>query len=209
MDAITTSSELTIQNNKDTIMVCFGGFALKMGGIAPYDFLKFITTKFPEVDKIFYRDTQQMCYHFGIDNISKDIDTTVNYLKTKINNYKRVIFTGTSAGAYAALLYGSLLNVTDVLVFNPVTILYGRKDLYNLKYIDLSKNNIINNTTNYYLCGDKSIKNENDSQHIKHCINISNYRNVKIMYKNGLDLRQMRESGELYNIYKSVIDIRY
>ena len=176
-------SELMIKNNNDSLIICFGGFALKMGGIPPYDFLNFITINFINFDKIFYRDTKQMCYHEGIDNISQNIETTVAYLKTKIENYKKVIFTGASAGAYAALLYGSLLNVSDVIVFKPITILYGRKNLYNLKYIDLSVD-IINNTTQYYLYGDTSIKDENDLHHIKHCENISNYPNVNIVYKN-------------------------
>lgn len=198
-------SELLIHNNNDILIVCFGGFALKMGGIPPYDFLNFITTNFVNVDKIFYRDIKQMCYHFGIENISKNIETTVIYLKNKIDKYKKVIFTGTSAGAYASLLYGSLLNVSDVIVFNPISILYGRKNMYDLKYIDLSKN-IINNTTKYYLYGDSSITNINDLHHKKHCENINNYPNVKIIYKNGIDLHQMKNSGELYNIYNNIIN---
>jgi len=201
---IDTSSELIVNNNSEAVIVCFGGFSTQIAGI-PYDFLTFLTTNFANIDKFFYRDTKQMCYHQGIDNISKDIETTVSYLKTKLAKYKRVIFTGTSAGAYAAILYGSLVNVTEVIVFNPITILYGRRNVYNLKYIDLSQN-IINNTTKYYLCGDSSITNVNDLHHIKHCKNISSYQNVKIMYKNGIDLKQMRNTGELYNMYNSILN---
>ena len=197
-------TELMISNNNDTLIICFGGFALKMGGIPPYDFLNFITSNFNNVDKIFYRDIKQMCYHMGIENISENIDTTVNYLKTKIEKYKRVIFTGTSAGAYAALLFGSLLNVSDVIVFKPITILYGRKHIYDLRYIDLSQN-IINNNTNYHLYGDINIQDINDTHHIKHCKNISSYKNVNIIYKSGIDLKKMKESGELLNIYNNII----
>lgn len=205
MESLSTESEFIITNNNDTVVVCFGGFALKMGGIPPYDFLNFITTNFTNVDKFFYRDTKQMCYHHGIDNISTNIPTTVAYLRNKLQAYKRVIFTGTSAGAYAALLYGSLLNVADVIVFNPISILYGRRDKYHLSYVDLSKYGIINKTTNYYLYGDSSITNVNDNHHIKHCKNIDNRPNVKITYKNGIDLGKMKASGELYAIYKDII----
>ena len=197
-------SELILSNNNDTVIICFGGFALKIGGIPPYDFLNFLTINFKNVDKFFYRDIKQMCYHMGIENISENIETTVNYLKTKIKKYKRVIFTGNSAGAYAALLFGSLLNVSDVIVFNPITILYGRKDIYDLRYIDLSQN-IINNKTNYYLYGDISIEDINDRHNIKHCKNISNYMNVEIIYKREIDLKKMKESGELLKIYKMYI----
>jgi uncharacterized protein YsxB (DUF464 family) len=199
-------SELVINenNSRDKAIVCFGGFALKMGGIAPYDFLHFLSNNFKNADKYFYRDIKQMCYHKGIDKLSTDIESTVLYLSKIVEKYKRVIFTGNSAGAYAAILYGSLLNVSDVIVFKPITILYGRKNLYNLRYIDLSKD-VINNTTKYYLIGDDSITDVNDLHHKKHCENICSYPNVKIVYKKGLDLKEMKESGELYNVYNSII----
>jgi hypothetical protein len=195
-----------ISNNSDTLLVCFSGFALKMGGLPPYDFLNFITNNFTNVDKLFYRDVKQLCYHSGLNNISDSIESTVTYLQQKIANYKKVIFTGTSAGAYGALLYGSLLNVSDVVVFNPVTILYGRRTQYNLKYTDLSKD-VINTTTKYYLYGDSSRININDTHHIKHCENIASYPNVNIIYKEGVDLRAMKDSGELYAIYNNIINI--
>ena len=185
-------------------MVCFGGFALKMGGIPPYDFLKFISSNFKNVDKYFYRDLKQLCYHDGIDQLSTDVDTTVIYLQKLLARYKRVIFTGTSAGAYASLLFGSLLNVADVIVFSPISILYGRRDQYNLKYVDLSQN-VINSTTKYYLYGDASITDENNAHHIKHCKNIAHYPNVTITYKDGVDLRAMKDSGELLRIYTTII----
>jgi hypothetical protein len=159
IQAAKADSEHRITNNNDTVIVCFGGFALKMDGIAPYDFLNFLGKNF-NTDKIFYRDVKQMCYHYGVDGISKDIDTTMSYLRMTLAKYRRVIFTGTSAGAYAATLFGSLLNVSEVVVFNPITILYGRRDKYNLRYVDLSKD-VINSVTQYYLYGDSSITDVN------------------------------------------------
>lgn len=200
-------SEIYIDNNSDTLIICFGGFSLKMGGIPPYDFLNFITNNFKNVDKIFYRDIKQNCYHSGINNISTDIETTVTYLQQKIQKYKRVIFTGTSAGAYASLLYGSLLNIQEVIVFKPVTILQQEKDIYNIRYIDLSKD-IINTTTKYYVYGDTSIINKANPHHISQSENIGNYPNVNITYINGLDLKQMKDSGELYSIYDEIIGVQ-
>lgn len=198
------TSELYIKNDNDTLIVCFAGFALKMGGIPPYDFLNFITDNFPQVDKLFYRDMKQMCYHKGIDKISDSVDSTVTYLREKIANYKKVIFTGTSAGAYAAMLYGSLLNISDVVAFQPITILYRRKDKYNSRYIDLS-NDIINNTTKYHLFGDVGFTNETDVHHVKHCKNISHYPNVEITYKKDINLVQLKKSGELLDIYTAIL----
>jgi hypothetical protein len=68
----------------------------------------------------------------------------------------------------------------------------------------LSKD-IINNTTNYYLYGDDGITDVNDVHHKKHCENIRSYPNVKIIYKKGMNLVEMKESGDLYNIYNSII----
>ena len=198
------SSELIIQNNNENLIVCFGGFAASSTDIPRYDFLNFLQNNFLDFDKIFYRDIKQVCYHNGIDQISDSIETTLIHLENRIKNYKRVIFTGNSAGAYASILFGSLLNVSDVIVFNPVTKLIGRKDIYNIKYIDLSKN-IINNTTTYYLYGDSSIKNKKSFHHIKDCINISKYKNVKIKYIDGIDLRKMRDNNELFIIYNSIL----
>ena len=96
------------------------------------------------------------------------------------------------------------LETSEVIVFNPITILYGRRDKYNLRYVDLSKD-VINSTTQYYLYGDISIKNEDDRHHIKHCKNISAYPNVHIIYKDGVNLKTMKDSGELYNIYNGLI----
>ena len=75
-------SELVVNENKsrDTAIVCFGGFARKIGGTVPYDFLSFLTNNFKNADKYFYRDIKQMCYHHGIDKLSTDIDTTAFYL---------------------------------------------------------------------------------------------------------------------------------
>ena len=208
-------SELIIKNDNDTALVCFAGFArfdFKIGDIPPYDFLKFMTINFKNVDKYFYRDMEQICYHHGIDKISTDIDTTVIYFQKLLEKYKRVIFTGNSAGAYASILYGSLLNVSEVIVFNPITILRGRKDKfnrqnqYNLKYVDLSQN-VINETTKYYFYGDSSITDKNNYHHIKNCKNISHYPNVNITYKNGIDLYQIKITGELYNIYNGILNL--
>jgi hypothetical protein len=51
-------SELVVNENKsrDTAIVCFGGFSMKMGGIPTYNFLNFLSNNFKNADKYFYRD---------------------------------------------------------------------------------------------------------------------------------------------------------
>jgi len=104
------NSEFVIENNNDILIVCFGGFASQFGAILPFEFLKFFTENFKNVDKYFYKDVKQVCYHNGISDITNNIDETLVYLGNKIKKYRKVIFTGNSAGAYAATLFGSLLH---------------------------------------------------------------------------------------------------
>lgn len=198
-------SEFVIDNNNDTLIVCFGGFASEFGGILPFEFLNFFSKNFPNIDKYFYKDKKQMCYHCGISNITNNIDETVSYLDNKIKKYKKVIFTGNSAGAYAAILFGSLLKIPLVITFNSITILYGRKHIYNPLYVNLSEN-VINDTTQYHLFTDTNIVNIKDNHHIYQSMNISKYPNVNITKKKGIDLKQMKISGELYNIYNEIIN---
>lgn len=184
-----------------TLIVSFAGNALEFGRIPQYEFVKSLNIIYPECDKLFYVDKTQKHYLNGILNISKNVEETKVYLENKIKNYKKVCFIGTSAGGYASILYGSLLNIDYVLAFIPQTKLENKKNIFsknNIQYIDLKK--FINSTTKYKLIGDLSKKNKNDLHHISQCDNIKNFKNVNIVYKNKVNLKQIRDSGELKKI---------
>ena len=196
-------SELLLINNKKCLIVCFGGMALKMGGIPPFEFLNYLRNVYGnDCDLIFYVDKHQCCYHKGIQDISNNIDETVIYLNCKIsqNNYDKVVFMGTSAGGYAAILFGSLCNVNSVISFIPKTILNSPIDK---KYSNLY--NFINSNTNYILFGDVSIRNVNDSHHISQCENLKDFPNVKIIKINGVDLKKLRDNGDIKNTIDNII----
>lgn len=201
-----SSSEYIINKNSKTLIISFGGKSLKFGGILPFEFLNFLNKNFENIDKIFYIDKEQINYHKGISNITKNIDETIIYLREKIKNYEKVIFMGTSSGGYASILFGSILNVNKVIAFIPQTILRNKNliSLYDKKYVNLKK--YINNSTKYYIFGDTNVKDINDSHHISHCTNIEEFPNVTIFTKHGLSLVEMKNSGELYNILKFVIE---
>ena len=190
--------ELKILNNNKSLIICFGGISLCMHGIPPFEFLRYLSSVYTNsCDLYFFIDRKQCWYHNGIHNISNNIDETVTYLKDIIKNYEKVIFMGVSAGGYAAILFGSLCNVTDVVSFIPQTILH--KPIYP-KYKNLKL--IINNTTKYLLYGDKFIQNKNNLHHIRHCNNLKEFKNVKIIKKNNIILKELRDEG----IIKKVID---
>jgi hypothetical protein len=93
-------------------------------------------------------------------------------------------------------LFGSLLNVKSVVAFIPPTIRHDEN--IDEKYRDISK--YINTTTNYYLYGDLSVSNKTDPHHISQCERISHHPNVFIIKKYQINLKKMRDSGELYQI---------
>lgn len=175
------------------LVVCFGGMSNQFYGIPPFEFLTFLSNHFGDWDKQFYIDIKGAHYHHGIDGISRDIDETVTYLRDTISAYKHVVFMGTSAGGYAAILFGSLLDVTAVVAFMPQTKIEGRN-----KYGDLKP--YINQTTHYHIYGDISCTTPYDMHHISHCENIEGSDNVHIYRKNGISMKKMRDSGELFQI---------
>lgn len=201
-----TESEYKLINNNKNLIVCFGGSALLFGGILPFEFLNFLSSNYKNsCDLIFYIDRNGCSYHKGIQNISNNIDETILYLNNIIGNgnYEKVVFMGTSAGGYGAILFGSLCNnVNNVISFIPQTII--KKNPINLNYINLKT--VINKNTNYLLYGDTSIKNENDVHHISHCENIENFPNVKIIKNKGCNLKELRDNGF---IKKTIDDILF
>jgi hypothetical protein len=199
-------SELLIVKNHKFLIVCFGGMGLKMGGIPPFEFLHYLSSVYGnECDLIFYVDKYQCCYHKGIESISTNIDETVVYLNSKIaeNNYDKIIFMGTSAGGYAAILFASLCNnVNNVISFIPKTILNKPVDK---KYSNLY--NFINSNTKYILFGDVNITNVNDNHYISQCENLKDFPNVQIIKINGLDLKKLRDTGVIKNTIDNIIYI--
>jgi hypothetical protein len=189
-------SELEIKCGSKNLMVFFGG--MPMCGNVKFEFLNYLGPLYKETcDLIFYVDQNMCCYHLGIEGITTNIDETVEYLNEKIKNYQKVIFMGISAGGYASILFGSLCNnVTDVVSFIPPTMLKHEKyKVYrNLK-------GVINNSTRYYLYADLNVKEPYNCHHVSHCENIEG-SNVKIIRKDVLDIKHMRDSGEL----KQIID---
>jgi hypothetical protein len=196
------------RQGNDTILISFTGYAPLPGLLQNFDFKTILINNFKDIDKHFYIDRNQCSYHKGIQGISNNIEETTSYLENEIKNYKNVIFIGISSGGYAAILFGSLLNITKVIAFIPQTILFKKDQDYNEKYIDLLP--IINNTTKYYLYGDLSITNKDNCHHISHCERINEARDKDNHYKirdnvfltkyNNFNIRLLRNNGELLNI---------
>jgi hypothetical protein len=186
----------------DTLFVSFAGYNKLFGAMARFEFANFLKINFAKTDRYYYVDQKFDLYHKGIHGISKNIDETVAYLKNEIAKYSKVIFIGVSAGGYAAILFGSLLNISAVVAFIPQTL--RTKSNINEKYRDICP--YINNVTQYYIYGDISIQNPSDCHHISHCERIvENRTNVFLIKKDNFNIKKMRDDGELFTIFNDII----
>ena len=190
------------EKKSDTLIIAFAGHAILFGGIQRFEFVKFLSTHFSHAHNHFYADQFRDLFHKGICGISHSIDETTEYLKKEIEPYKHVIFLGVSSGGYAAILFGSLLNIKAVLAFIPQTI--RRNKIVDEKYRDLNIH--INNKTKYYIYGDASITNEKDFHHISHCERIAHHPNVFLTRMQSFRLKEMRDNGELAEILNNLIE---
>jgi hypothetical protein len=184
-----------------TLIVSFAGHGLLYGGVPRIEFSKFLKQHFSHIDAQFYVDYNCKSYHKGIQGISNNIDETVDYLKDKFKHYERVICLGASAGGYAAMLFGSLLNVDTVIAFIPQTTLRSKER--DEKYRDIAPH--INTSTKYNIFADESILDENNCHHISQCERISMFPNVQLTKLKGVNLATMRNNGILLDIMTKII----
>ena len=135
-------------------------------------------------------------------------DLTAEYLSTKIKGYDKVVFIGGSAGGYAAILFGSLLNVDHVVAFNPQTDLKHVSKYYKTRY-NWSKvvpeyEDIIpylNDTTIYGVYTQEK-NHKNDMIHHRHHSDRLKELEMENMFvkKVHLGMKGLRDSGELTEI---------
>jgi hypothetical protein len=187
-------SELIKLRGSSHLIISFGGMALDINKAIVFEFVNHLST-YDDVDLIFYIDMFQSCYHKGLKGITTNIPETVEYLCTKIKGYSKVIFMGTSAGGYAAILFGSLCKVDTVIAFIPPTIL---KNPFNKKYKNLKEH--LNETTKYVLYGSLSYKNEDNPHHISHIENVASFKNVEVIVKETLNFKHLRDTGEIKRV---------
>lgn len=199
--------ELYIEGNNNKLIVSFGGNLAFTGTLFKFEFQNFLEENFNDYDRLFYVDRHKRCYHGGIHNISNSIEETKQYLEDKIKNYEDVTFIGHSSGGYAAILFGSLLNVKRVIAFIPQTFLKSKKRNVDENYRDIKP--YINNLTKYYLYSDSKEK-VYLYHNIIQCLHIQEFDNVNITDIHNFSIREIRNSGVLLEIFsKNMNDILF
>ena len=201
-------SEIFINgDNNDNLIITFGGCGSAFVGEPPFEFLNFLSKNFLNVvDCRFYVDKNKVWYHDGLLDITTSIEETVAYLNSILQkkSYKKVIFMGSSAGGYAAILFGSLCEkVTDILAFMPQTTLKNPK---NKNYGDLLPyvQNCGQNKRFFLHCSSKL----KDELHCSsHCYYLNHLDYVNVIESNeiGISMKQLRDSGKLKNILNNIL----
>lgn len=191
------------QGNNKKIIISFSGRGSGMGTLPQFEFVNFLEKHFSNYERHFYLDHKLKWYHKGIDGISNSVSETTLYLQKIISKFEEVIFIGSSAGGYAAILFGSLLKVNKIIVFKPQTIIKPESGIDN-NYINLKSH--INTVTKYFIYGDLTVDKVKDHlHHISHCNNINIYPNVVLNTKYIVDLKNLRNKGILQKIMESHI----
>ena len=178
---------------RDNLIVCFGGCACKMGGILPFEFVRYLSSQYSDrCDLLFYVDRERCWYHRGLKGLTTNVDNTAEYLALKISGhtYKKVVFMGVSAGGYAAILFGSLCNASNVIAFIPQTTL---KSPHDKTYANLET--VLNNTTDYDVYGDPLIA--KGSHDYAHCTHLGSANNVQVHPVPGLSMTTLRDQGTI------------
>lgn len=128
MMTVTSDSNISYTHyGHDVLIISFGGLALRMG-MTMFEFNSAI--KKLKVDSLFLKDTKRIWYQKGISEEYPTVESVVELLKNYTVNYRKVICIGNSAGAFAAILFGTLLDIDQVVAFAPQTLL---KEEFNMK----------------------------------------------------------------------------
>jgi len=211
----TTRKGLLVEiNNKKHLLVSFGGIRQGLG-IPVFEFFNSLVTM--DCDKIFFRDYEQAWYHKGVDSEIDSIDKILIFLKKiiKEEEYKKVCFLGNSMGGFAAILFGSILNVDKIIAFAPQIFIDKKNrffkadsrwkeqivNLYNSpgissEYFDLKKviknSNLKVDIDIYY-----SSKHNLDRKHAERLKNINNITLHPINNGGHSVVKELRDSGDL------------
>lgn len=204
--------------DSDIMLIAFGGMNSRMG-MPPFEFFN-LTQDYP-VKKIFLRDLRQSWYQRGLPQVGANANAVLKYLQTEIAQHQlqKIVITGSSAGGFAALLFGYLLKVDLVLSFAPQTCIdthtcfvlgdnryrkqiiklyqypHGQHKYYNLSKLFKSDHDL---QTQFHIYFD-----QNCGLDVRHANTLKNHPNVELHpYQEGGHgmIKILKETGELKQI---------
>jgi hypothetical protein len=109
---------LALDHDSSTMVVAFAGLKGFLGGFPAFEFRKILSSV--NVKSAYLRDHYAAWYHRGVVDVGPDIDAVAETLRELSADVERVVMIGNSAGGYAALLFGALLDC-ETYAFSPQT----------------------------------------------------------------------------------------
>lgn len=111
-----------INPRANNLVLAFGGMSHNLS-LPPAEFLK--TLGMIDCSTIFFKDFRQCWYQQGLLGLTRDASETVQYLKELLTQFadKNIISIGTSAGGFAAILFGVAVKAKAVVAFSPQTVI--------------------------------------------------------------------------------------
>ena len=210
--------EKRILENSDTLVVIFSGMATQLS-MPPAEFMRTFLSK--NISVIFIKDFWQCWYQKGLLGISNNIQDTVTYLRQELSeiSYKKLVFIGTSAGGYASLLFGNLLNADNVLCFSPQTNIQRKvfnrfksqdsrlKDIdFNCPYLDLNQTFKLHDYSgkiNIYF-GEHNLV---DKEHASNLIDFEYVNLIPLATDSHNTAEYLKEQGKLDKILEAKINL--
>jgi uncharacterized protein (TIGR02466 family) len=198
-------------NKSDILLLIFSG---KGGNNSGPTFIFHNFLKEYRMDKLFLRDLDFSWFLNNdkfFDEGNTNIDRVLNLIKNFIKPRHKKIFTiGASAGGYASILFGHLLDVSGCMAFAPQTLINKNKLLLlddnrwevwsskvvqnvNDKYLDLNNHTPFKMKTNIFYTNDVDKK---------HCEYLNSHSKLNITYiesndNSHLTAKIMRDNGML------------
>lgn len=202
------------KEDSEVLLVSFGGLALKVGFPIP-EFKRILTPI--RVNKVFVVDKHRCWYYKIKEQVKEQLEKIIDDIKPK-----RIIFFGVSAGGYASILFGTILNVDHIIAFNPQSFLSPKmrrkykddrwpeqiKDVYKFSdglHLDLWKHDKqcksfieIFYCENYY-------KYKIHSEELKRRTEKFNIKMHPYQCPNSAIAKNLKNSGELFEIFSKRI----
>ncbi|MEM9217702.1 MAG: hypothetical protein AAGD25_25590 [Cyanobacteria bacterium P01_F01_bin.150] len=115
-----SSVEMLSNRNSEIAVYAFGGMQTRLG-MPPGEFMRSLDSL--KVDQVFFKDFYQCWYLRGLLGYTNGLVETIEWLKDfkQRNGHKTVITLGTSAGGYAAIVFGVAIQASTILSFVPQT----------------------------------------------------------------------------------------
>ena len=114
----TDTSFFKISQNNKTLIISFAGNTHV--GFERKSSLIQLQYERNDFDLLFLRNYRKW-YLGGLNKIGKNINHTISFLKKEFAKYNKTICIGNSAGGYASILFGSLLNANYIIGIEPQT----------------------------------------------------------------------------------------